>query len=91
MIGAGVGMAVMAGKFAVEGVQAAIAQEKEMAILANTLDNLGLGDAADDMEAWIDKAARATTFSDSQLRPALGSLARATGSVSDALTITVLR
>lgn len=84
MIGAGIGVAVMAGKFAVDGVQAAIAQEKEMAILANTLDNLGLGDATADMEEWIDKAARATTFSDSQLRPAMATLARVTGNVADA-------
>lgn len=84
MLGAGLGAAVMAGKFAVDGVQGAIEQRAEIEKLALALDNLGLGAATQEVNDFIDAQARQTTFSDSQLRPAFALLAGATGSVTEA-------
>lgn len=84
LAGAAGAAVVMAGKLAVDGVQAAIAEEAEITKLATALDNLGFGNATADVEEWISTTARATTFSDNDLRPAMALLAGATGSVTDA-------
>lgn len=90
MLGAGIGAAVMAGKFAVDGVQAAVAERAEVDKLATALDNLGFGDATASVEEWIAAQARATTFSDSDLRPGLALLAGAAGSVTEAQKLMAL-
>ena len=74
----------MAVSFAVDGVQGAIAQRKELATLHKALENLGFGDAADEVDAWIDKTAQATLASDSELRPALAKLLTATRDLESA-------
>ena len=90
MIGAAAGAAVLAGKFAVDGVQAAVAERAEVDKLALALDNLGLGDATAAVEEWIAAQARSTTFTDSNLRPALALLAGATGDVEGAQRLLTL-
>lgn len=84
MLGAAAGAAVMAGKFAVDGVQAAIEERAEVEKLATALDNLGFEDSTAAVEAWITAQAQATTFTDSNLRPSFALLAGATKDITEA-------
>lgn len=90
MLGAGIAAGAMAVKFGVDGVQAAIDERAEVDKLATSLDNLGFGDATASVEEWISAQARATTFSDSQLRPGLALLAGATNDVKAAQDLMAL-
>ena len=90
LIGAGIAAGAMAAKFAVDGVQAFIADEAAAAKLATTLGNLGFADATAGVEAMIDAQQRATGVTDDQLRPAFDRLIRSTkdvGQATDALKI----
>lgn len=90
MLTAGAGVAIMAGKFAVDGVQAAIDERVAIEKLALALENLGLGDATQAVEDFIGAQARATTFTDTDLRPAMAILAGATGDVKTAQDLLTL-
>jgi methyl-accepting chemotaxis protein len=81
---AGAAAAGFALKLGVEAVQAAIEEEKSVARLKMALDNLALGFAMPVVDDFIDKTQRASGVADDQLRPALGSLAQATGNLYDA-------
>lgn len=80
------GAAAAAGAFAVaigvDAVQAAIAEEKELAKLNTTLENLGFTAASDQINTFIDDMQFATGVTDSELRPAFERLLIATGSVA---------
>jgi len=82
---AAAGVAVLATQLA-EGVQFAIADQKAQKLLATALKNTtGATDAqVKAAEEWIDTTQRATGVADDELRPALATLARATGDVGDA-------
>lgn len=90
MLGAAAGAAVLAGKFAVDGVQAAIEERAEVEKLAVALTNLGFGDATASVEEFISAQARSTTFNDSQLRPSMALLAGATKEVNTAQDLLAL-
>lgn len=90
LLGVAAAAGTMAVAFAVEGVKAAAEEEAELAKLAKTLTNLGFGDATASVNAFIDAQARATTFSDSDLRPSLAALAQATGDVAAAQDLLTL-
>jgi phage-related protein len=81
---AGLAVGAFAIKLGVDAVQAAIAEEGEIAKLNTALKNIGFAQATSDVEAWIAAQAAATTFSDDSLRPAMVNLATATGSVTAA-------
>jgi len=80
------GMGLAAGKFAIESVRAAAEDQKAQLKLAKTLQNVtGATDAAiAATEEFITAQQFATGVSDSQLRPALETLVRATGDVTKA-------
>jgi hypothetical protein len=88
------GGAIAAGAFAVklgvEGVQAAIDEEKELAKLTGTLKNLGFEDSTDEVNAFVEAQARASTFSDSDLRPAFARLLTSVKDVGEAQRLTSL-
>lgn len=91
-----IGMGVAAGYAAVrigkESVEAAIADEKAQTQLATTLRNVVAATDANiaSTEKWITKQQYATGISDSQLRPALANLVRATGDLQKAQSLTNL-
>lgn len=90
LIGAGVAAAGMAVKLGVEGVQAAIEDEKAAAKLAKTLENVGLAHDTAKVEDYIDSMQRATGVADDELRPAYDRLIRSigdTGKANDALAL----
>lgn len=80
------GAAAAAGAFAVaigvDAVQAAMDEEKELAKLNTTLENLGFTAASDQINTFIDDMQFATGVTDSELRPAFERLLIATGSVA---------
>ncbi len=88
------GGAVAAGAFAfkmgVEGVQAAIEEEKELAKLHQTVKTLGFEGATADIDAFVDAQARASTFSDSDLRPAFARLLTSIKDVGETQRMTQL-
>lgn len=90
LIGATAAAGAMAVSFAVDGVKAAAEEEKELVKLSTTLKNLGFEDALPQVNAFIDAQARQSTFSDSDLRPALERLAGATKDVGQAQDLTRL-
>ena len=67
--------------FGKASVKAFAADDKAARLLANTLDNLGAGYAATNVEDFIDKLQNATGVLDDALRPALQTLLTATGDV----------
>jgi hypothetical protein len=82
------GAAAAAGAFAVaigvDAVQAAMAEEKELAKLNTTLENLGFTAASDQINTFIDDMQFATGVTDSELRPAFERLLISTGNVAEA-------
>jgi hypothetical protein len=90
LIGAGAAAGALAVTFAVDGVKAAAEEEKELAKLTTTLKNLGFENSTGQVNDFIDAQARATTFSDSDLRPAFERLAGATKDVGAAMDLTRL-
>jgi hypothetical protein len=83
-IGAGIAIAGLATKMAVDGVQAAMANEESLVKLTNTLENLGLAHNTDQIEAYIYQLERSLGVADTELRPAYQKLVVATGNVEDA-------
>jgi hypothetical protein len=81
---AGAGVVALAGKMAVEGIQAAAAEEQELARLKNALDNVNQGFALPGINEAIDKMMYATNVVDSDLRPAFQTLVTATKDVTKA-------
>lgn len=58
-----------------------IAEEKAVFALTNTMKNLGLAFAANDVNAYINQLSRASGVIDDQLRPAMQALLQVTGDV----------
>jgi hypothetical protein len=84
LIGAAAAAGALALKLGVEGVQAAIEDEKAAASLAKTLENLGLAHDTAPVEAYIDALARETGVADDELRPAFDRLVRSIGDTAKA-------
>ena len=90
LIGATAAAGAFAAKLAVDGVQAAMQEEKELAKLQTTLDNLGFGNQSEKVNKFIDDLQYSAAVTDSELRPAFDRLVRSTGSITeaqDALTL----
>lgn len=71
-------------KLGVDGVKAAIEDEKTVRTLANTVRQLGLAHEQSGIEDFISQMEYATGVADEQLRPAMGLLLAATGDVQEA-------
>ena len=82
----------LATKLAVDGVQAAIADQKSQALLAQALKaTTGATDAAiAGVEGYIDATQRAVNVTDDELRPSLATLVRATNDVAQAQKLQAL-
>jgi hypothetical protein len=89
---AGVAVAGMAAKLAIDGVKAAIADEKAQVKLATTLKNTTKANNTQikSVEKYIDKLQRATGVADDKLRPSLEKLLVATGKVGKAQKLQAL-
>lgn len=83
-LGAGIALAGLATKMAVDGVQAAMANEESLVKLTNTLENLGLAHNTDAIEDYIYQLERSLGVADTELRPAYQKLVVATGDVGKA-------
>jgi hypothetical protein len=84
LIGATAAAGAFAVALAVDGVQAAMAEEAELAKLNTTLENLGFAGASEQINTFIDDMQFATGVSDSDLRPAFERLLISTGNVAQA-------
>lgn len=82
LIGATAAAGAFAVALAVDGVQAAMAEEAELAKLNTTLENLGFSGASDQLNQFVDDLQFATGTSDSELRPALERLLVSTNNVA---------
>jgi hypothetical protein len=87
LIGATAAAGAFAVSLAVDGVQAAIQEEAELAKLSKTLDNLGFGAQTDEVNGFIDSLQYASATSDSTLRPAFSRLLTATNDVAQAQSL----
>ena len=83
-IGAGIAIAGLATKMAVDGVQAAVADEAAMAKLALTMENVGLAHDTKRVEDYISVLERSTGVADDDLRPAYDRLIRSIGDTAEA-------
>jgi len=83
---AGAAAAAYAGKLLVDGVKAAIEDEKAQATLAGTLERVtgATKNQIGELEKWISAQGVSKGVTDDELRPALDRLARATGDVTKA-------
>ena len=91
-IGAGIALGALATKMAVDGVNAALADEQAVRKLATTLDNLGLAHDTAEVEAFIYQLERSLGVADTELRPAYDRLVRSIGDVdqaNEALTLSL--
>jgi uncharacterized protein YoxC len=84
LIGAGVAAAGLAVKLGVDGVKAAVEDEKAVAALATTLGNLGLAHDTRPVEDYIYQLERAYGVADTELRPAYDRLVRSTKDTEEA-------
>jgi hypothetical protein len=84
LIAAAAAAGAFAVKLGVDGVKAAIEDQKSVEVLAQTLRNLGKAHEAAGVEDYIASLESATGVADEQLRPAFGKLVLATGDVSEA-------
>jgi hypothetical protein len=84
MIGAAAAAGTLAVALAVDGVQAAMAEEAELTKLNTTLDNLGFSWASEQVNTFVDDLQFATGVTDSELRPAFERLLVSTGNVAKA-------
>jgi len=84
LIGATAAAGAFAVALAVDGVQAAMAEEAELTKLNTTLDNLGFGWASEQVNTFVDDLQFATGVTDSELRPAFERLLVSTGNVAKA-------
>ena len=71
-------------KLGVDGIKAAIEDQKAVEMLGKKLENLGLAHEQAGVEAFIEQMAKATGVADDQLRPAYDKLVSATGNVDEA-------
>jgi hypothetical protein len=81
---AGIAAGALAVKLGIDGVKAAIEDQKSVEVLAQTLRNLGKAHEAAGVEDYIAQLESATGVVDEQLRPAFGKLVMATGDVTEA-------
>ena len=91
-IGATIALGALATKMAVDGVNAALADEQAVQKLATTLDNLGLAHGTTEVEAFIYQLERSLGVADTELRPAYDRLIRSIGDVgqaNEALTLSL--
>lgn len=79
---AGAAVGAFAIKLGVDGVRAAIEDEKSVSKLANTLKNLGIGFQQTNIEDFITKMQFSAGVADSALRPAMNQLLLATNDVT---------
>jgi hypothetical protein len=84
LIGATAAAGAFAVSLAVDGVQAAVAEEAELTKLSGTLNNLGFGAASDQVNTFIDDLQYTAAVSDSTLRPAFTRLLTSTNDVAEA-------
>ena len=84
LIGAGVAAGAFATKLAVDGVQAAMAEEESLGRLNQTLSNLGFEQQSGAINAFIDDLQYAAAVSDEDLRTSFDRLVRSTGDVGEA-------
>ena len=82
--GAALGVVAFATSLAVDGVQAAAAEEQQLARLKNALDNVNQGFALPGINEAIDKMMFATNVADDELRPAFQTLVTATKDAASA-------
>ena len=89
---AGIAIAGMATKLAIDGVKAAMADEKAQVKLATTLKNTtgATKGQIKSVEKYIDKLQRASGVADDKLRPSLQLLVTATGKVGKAQKLQAL-
>ena len=83
-IGAGIAIAGLATKMAVDGVNAALADEEAMRKLALTLENVGVAHDTQKVEDFISVLERSTGVADDELRPAYDRLIRSIGDTAAA-------
>ena len=76
--------------FGKKAVTAALEESKAIAVLNNSLKNLGLAFAATGVSSYIDSLQRATGVSEDLLRPAFNSLIRATSDLGKAQQLLAL-
>lgn len=81
---AGAAAGAFALKLGVDGVKAAVEDQKTVEVLAQTLRNLGMAHEQTGIEDFIAKMESSTGIADERLRPALGLLVTATGDVDEA-------
>lgn len=84
---AGVAATAFATKLARDGVRAALEDEKSLAMLNKTLNNLGVGFNAGSVDNFINKLQFSTGVADDQLRPALNRLVLATGNLTQSQSL----
>jgi hypothetical protein len=84
LIGATAAAGAFALALAVDGVQAAIQEEAELAKLGKTVENLGFGAQTDEINAFVESMQYSVGISDSELRPSLSRLLTATKDVTEA-------
>jgi len=90
-VGIGFGIAaaaatVFAAKIGIDAVRAAMDDEKSVAALSRTLQNLGMAYADPAVEKFIDDMQYQSNFADDELRPAFDRLIRSTRDVGEAQT-----
>ena len=78
MIGAAAAAGAFAIKLGVDGVKAAMDEDRQLALLKQTLDNVGQGFAMPEVNTFIDNLRFATGVADDELRPALATIVGAT-------------
>ena len=78
-IGAGIAIAGLATKMAVDGVNAALSDEEAMRKLALTMENVGLAHDTQKVEDYISTLERSLGIADDELRPAYDRLVRSLG------------
>ena len=83
-LAAGAAAAAFAVKLAVDGVQAAMEEQKQLVSLKQALDNVGQGFAMPQVNEFIDNLRFATGVADDELRPAFQRLVTATGDAAKA-------
>ena len=84
LLTAGIAAGAFATALAVDGVKAAIQEEKELTKLSTTLNNLGFGAATDGVNQFIDDMQFATGVADTELRPAFERLIISTKDIGTA-------
>jgi len=84
LLAAAAAAGALAIKMGVDGVKAALTNERTASALAKTLENLGKAHEAAGVEQFIAQLESSTGIVDDELRPALGRLIIATGDVGEA-------